>query len=191
MEKIPSLFKRDYNGNRQVYNVVTEGCEWVLDGQGVATEKFDGTSCAIIDGYYYKRYTLKKGKRPPASFIPTGNIDNITGKQTGWIMVIDLPENKYHIEAFENHRQTHKDTIIRNGTYELVGPKVQGNLYALDQHELWLHGSVVCIGITLTFDGIKEFLQVNNIEGIVWHHPNGKMAKIKAKDFGIEWPRGN
>ena len=26
------------------------------------------------------------------------------------------------------------------------------------------------------------------IEGIVWHHPDGRMAKIKARDFGIQWP---
>jgi hypothetical protein len=26
----------------------------------------------------------------------------------------------------------------------------------------------------------------HNIEGIVWHHSDGRMVKIKAKDFGIK-----
>ena len=39
MKKIASLFKRDYEGNRQVINEVVEGCEWVLEGEGTATRK--------------------------------------------------------------------------------------------------------------------------------------------------------
>ena len=27
-----------------------------------------------------------------------------------------------------------------------------------------------------------------DIEGIVWHHPDGRMAKIKRRDFGLSWP---
>jgi hypothetical protein len=26
-----------------------------------------------------------------------------------------------------------------------------------------------------------------DIEGIVWHHPDGRMVKIKKKDFGYKW----
>jgi hypothetical protein len=34
MKKIISLFKRDYEGNRQVYNEVVPGAEWVTNGGG-------------------------------------------------------------------------------------------------------------------------------------------------------------
>lgn len=47
MKKIKSVFKRDYEGNRQVYDEVTPGCEWVLAGEGVATEKYDGSAMMI------------------------------------------------------------------------------------------------------------------------------------------------
>ena len=33
---------------------------------------------------------------------------------------------------------------------------------------------------------IKAYLADGKIEGIVWHHPDGRMVKIKAKDFGIK-----
>ena len=33
-----------------------------------------------------------------------------------------------------------------------------------------------------------ELVIARNIEGIVWHHPDGRMVKIKARDFGLPWP---
>ena len=64
MKKIKSLFKRDYgSGTRLVYNEVVEDSEWVLNGEGTPTRKFDGSCCAIIDGEIYKRYDAKKGKK--------------------------------------------------------------------------------------------------------------------------------
>ena len=41
-------------------------------------------------------------------------------------------------------------------------------------------------GIVLTFDGIRDYLRAHDMEGVVWHHPDGRMAKIKARDFGIK-----
>jgi len=37
---------------------------------------------------------------------------------------------------------------------------------------------------------LGQFFKERNIEGIVWHHPDGRMAKIKARDFGIKRGRG-
>ena len=39
----------------------------------------------------------------------------------------------------------------------------------------------------ITYDELKAFFEKNIIEGIVWHHPDGRMAKIKRRDFGLEW----
>jgi len=35
-----------------------------------------------------------------------------------------------------------------------------------------------------TFDGIRGFLETMDIEGLVFHHPDGRMAKIKKRDYG-------
>ena len=41
----------------------------------------------------------------------------------------------------------------------------------------------------LTFESIRDMLEKGTgSEGIVWHHPDGRMAKIKRKDFGFDWP---
>jgi hypothetical protein len=36
------------------------------------------------------------------------------------------------------------------------------------------------------FEGLRTWLAENDVEGIVWHHPDGRMAKIKARDFGLK-----
>ena len=70
MQKIISLFKRDYEGTRLVYDEVVPGADWVIAGEGVATVKFDGTACLVKDGRLYKRYDAKRGRTPPAGFEP-------------------------------------------------------------------------------------------------------------------------
>ena len=181
MKKIPSLFVRDYDGNRQVINDVVPGSEWVLNGEGTPTVKWDGTSVLVNDGVLYKRYDAKKGKPTPPNFIPAQEPDEVTGHYPGWVPVLrSLPEDKYHIEAFD------MKSDWENGTYELVGPKVQGNPEGLSCYELFRHGDAPLFGVPLDFDGIKEFLKAQNIEGIVWHHPDGRMVKIKKKDFGFK-----
>src|SRR5690606_34157990 len=142
-------------------------------------EKFDGTCCMVKDGILYKRYDAKKGKTPPEGFIPAQDPDPNTGHWPGWLRVSpDKPEDKWHIEAH--------DPELPDGTYELVGPKVQGNKYKLKKHELWEHGARV-LSEPVTFNELKEWLKDKDIEGIVWHHSDGRMVKIKKKDFGLKW----
>ena len=54
MKKIPTLFKRVFDdGAVYMAEEVTPGLEWVLEGEGEATEKVDGSCTAIIDGKFY------------------------------------------------------------------------------------------------------------------------------------------
>ena len=50
MQKITSLFQRDWEGDSsRVLDIVSPGAEWVIEGEGVATRKWDGTNrfCSI------------------------------------------------------------------------------------------------------------------------------------------------
>lgn len=180
MKKIISLFERDYtNKRRLVINKITEGAEWVIEGKGVATRKFDGTCVMISNGKYYKRYEIKKDKKSPIDFIATNQRDLETGKQQGWIPVIfSNSDNKYHVEAFNEN--------LQDGTYELCGPRIQKNPEKFDSHCLILHGSFVIDNVPVEFEELKDWLIDKDIEGIVWHHlTEDKMVKIKKKDFGL------
>lgn len=181
MKKIQSLFARNYETDRLVRDEVVPGSEWVLNGEGYPTLKWDGTSVLVEDGLLYKRYDAKNGKTPPEGFIPAQDPDPITGHWPGWIKCEQTnPADKYHLEAFALK-------TYDAGTYELVGPKIQGNKQGLNHHELFRHGDTELHGVPRDFEGIKRFLSENKMEGIVWHHPDGRMVKIKSKDFGLKW----
>lgn len=181
MKKIVSLFQRNYDGDRLVRDEVVSGAEWVIAGEGIATRKFDGTCCLVRDGKLYKRYDAKAGKQAPEGFEPAQpEPDTITGHWPGWVPVGDGQEDARHREAWANPRQGDE------GTYELCGPKVQGNPEGFDCHVLVKHGVEVLHDCPRTFEALREYLSDGKIEGIVWWHPDGRMVKIKGKDFGIK-----
>ncbi|TWU59556.1 DUF5565 family protein [Crateriforma conspicua] len=184
MRKIQSLFCRNYETDRKIRDEIVPGSEWAANGEGTPTRKYDGTCCMIRDGKLWKRYEVKKGKKPPAGFEPATEPDPNTGKQQGWVAVGDDNADRWHREALEKG-EDHRGLPLHDGTYELCGPKVQGNPEKFDEHVLVPHGCEILIDVPTTFDGIREYLETHDIEGIVWHHRDGRMVKIKGKDYGI------
>ena len=185
MKKIPTLFKREFENHRVVgiTDEVTEGMEWVLKGEGIATIKWDGSCCAIIDGVFYKRYDAKKGKKPPKGAIPCCDPDPVTGHWPHWVKVDpNNPGDKWFIEAFKNTTFLPKD-----GTYEAIGKHFNGNPYGITYDALIRHGEDI-ISVERDFDGIKEHLKETQIEGIVFWKDGEPRCKIKRSDFGFEWP---
>lgn len=200
MKKIPTIFVRDWEGTigppaRFVLDKHHPDCEWVFNGEGTATQKLDGTCCLIRDGKLYKRHEVKPGKRAPEGFEEIEQ-DMETGKTVGWVPVGDVPEDKWHREALEHAKQYG----LHDGVYELLGPKIQGNPEQARSHMLvclfspfasgqQVNPDLVEMDIPRTFDGLRGYLVTHDVEGIVWHHSDGRMAKIKAKDFGLRRPR--
>lgn len=71
MKKIKTLFQRVIENHEivDILPIVTDGCEWVLKGEGIATRKLDGTACMVKDGKLFARYdfyTIVHGKRKKA-----------------------------------------------------------------------------------------------------------------------------
>lgn len=183
MKKIPTIFARDWNGDRsRVVDAPHQDCAWVFAGEGVATRKLDGTSCLVRGNRLFKRRELKAGQSEPANFISEGT-DAETGKTVGWVPVGDGPEDKYHREAWTGADKW------PDGTYELIGPNVQGNPEHSKFHLLIRHGGgpAGSLGnVPREFNELGKWLVGQDIEGIVFHHPDGRMAKIKLRDFGLK-----
>ena len=179
MKKIPTLFERDWNGDRsKVIDKIHSGCEWVANREGIATRKIDGTSCLMRKGKFFKRREIREDDAVPYGF-EVSTKDNETGKIVGWVPVDYSPENRYHFQAF--------NPALPDGTYELVGPKVQKNLEKYEKHTLVKHSDCEQYqDVPRTFDGLKSWLEGKDIEGIVFHHDDGRMAKIKLRDFGLK-----
>ena len=175
MQKIPTMFRRDESvRGHPVTDAVTPGCEWVLNGEGFATEKMDGTNVKVENGQLWKRRKPAERDYDVASYVPCDRAD---------------PADRWAYEAFDR-------AVWPDGIYELIGPKIQGNPHGREQHiivpvlppspDLEIPGG----HLARSFEGLRDFLASRNIEGIVFHHPDGQLAKIKRRDFGLPWPEG-
>lgn len=183
MKKMPTIFERDWSGDRsRVLDLPNSAAQWVFDGEGTATQKIDGACCLIRDGILYKRreatYEAVKNGIPGFELIDT---DPITRKCVGWVPVGDAPEDRWFREGRSSLSATPP-----GGTYELVGPKVSANPEGFAKHMLVNHEHLWIAQPPRTFDALREWLSSRDIEGIVWHHEDGRMAKIKLKDFGLK-----
>lgn len=183
MEKIPTLFERD-----ERFHVVDRPrpeCAWVFEGAGVGTEKLDGTNVRLTvrSGHLVR---VEKRRNPGKAQKQLGIVD-------GWYVDTDADsaEDKWILAAAGN-------TDVSgwpDGEHpcEALGPRIQGNPLALDDH--------LCVPFDLqaprlpevprTYEELREFLAGLEsryspgrlAEGVVFHHPDGRRAKIKRKDF--------
>lgn len=183
MKKMSTLFKKDPKDlGRVIEGEYNEENLWVFDEGVKATRKFDGTACAIINGELYKRYDAKKGKKAPEGAIPCCEADPKTGHHPHWVKCDrNNPADKYHWEAFDKRNGKGKD-----GTFELVGPKIQSNPEKATTHLLVRHGTIDIFDTKEVLENPKGFMENLDIEGIVFHHPDGRMCKIRKKDFGMK-----
>ncbi len=181
MRKIPTLFVRDWDGDRRyVLPQVTPGCEWVIAGEGTPTRKYDGT-CVMFDGErWWARREVKADKLLPKWFVAL-ETDPETGKTVGWEPVEQSSFARWHAEALDDDQWPEP---WRVGTYELVGPKINGDPESAGLHQLLCHACAQEVtSAPRDFDGLAAWLHAHPYEGIVWHHPDGRMAKIKRRDF--------
>lgn len=182
MQKIPTLYRRDFN-THLVTTDVNAACEWVLAGEGTPTRKYDGTAMNLDDsGAWWARREVKPRAKFPIGFWFVEK-DILTGKTFGWEPVAASPFAKFHADALEHSNRTEWQA----GTYELCGPKVNGNPEGFSYHVLIRHADAAQFGDR---DGLSPEMKVRTAwelgwEGIVWHHRDGRMAKLKARDYGL------
>lgn len=189
MKKIPTLFVRTFEG-RKITNItdeITPGCEEAFE-KGIATVKFDGSCCAVIDGVFYKRYNAKNGKKPPEGAIPCCDPDPVTGHWPHWVRVDENdPNDRWFVEAYRNILNACNAETLDDGTYEAVGPHFNGNPHNARRDLLIAHG-LEHVDVVKSFDGVRDYLTCHNIEGLVFWLDDEPVCKIKRTDFGLPWP---
>jgi hypothetical protein len=176
VRKVPTLFLRDEADRRYVTCRPNPAAGWVFAGEGRATRKFDGT-CVRLDelGGWWARREVKPGKAAPPGW-QAADWDPVTGKAVGW-----EPAGQ---SAYAKVLGQVDDVPDRPGTYELCGPKVNGNPEGYARHVLVPHGLFSLLLLPeLTYEALAEYMADTDYEGIVWHHPDGRMAKLKRRDF--------
>ncbi len=180
MRKIPTVFVRD---GRKVIDEVTPGCEWVLAGEGVATEKLDGTNV---------RLTVRCGQvvRVEARRNPSPAKKGV-GIFDPWYRDADGPTDKWITMAVECTDT--REWPDGEHCCEAMGPKIQGNPLGLETPVCWPFDlrPPPMLDVPRAFVGMGTcVLKLDSThapgrlaEGIVFHHPDGRRAKIKRRDF--------
>jgi hypothetical protein len=188
MEKIPTLFERDEHFH--VVNRPREECAWVFEGAGVGTEKLDGTNVRLTvrSGQLVR---VEKRRNPSRAQKSQGIID-------GWYVdtAEGAGEDKWILAAAGN---TDVSTWP-DGEHpcEALGPRIQGNPLGLDEHKCvpFNMSAPTVTEVPRDYEELWAFLATLDsqyapghlAEGIVFHHPDGRRAKIKRKDFPTHTP---
>lgn len=177
MRKIPTIFERDDATNRRyVTDKMLPECVWVLEPGAIPTRKYDGT-CVLVDESHVlwaRREVRPDGIMPP-NFTAVEH-DSATGKTVGWEPAEQSGFARYIEEASDAE-------CLPPGTYELCGPKINRNPEGLDSHRLLRHGLEGPVLPAGFWDDPGRHLHALGWEGIVWHHADGRMAKLKARDY--------
>lgn len=133
----------------------------------------------MFDGdRWWARREVKMGKRAPSAWRQVTGLDPVTKKWVGWEPAEDSPFVKYLAEAVADRDEW------EIGTYELCGPKINGNPEQMGAHTLFPHGAAT-LKVHPAFLELQCFLRDDypHLEGVVWWHPDGRKAKIKRRDF--------
>lgn len=210
MKKIPSLFVR----NRQTGFVIPEltpSCEWVMEKAWPAHRKYDGTCVGLflsvkgevrinegvgseeidkpedLTEVWMSRREVKQGHEFPDGF-EIEQFDPTTKKTFGWEPIEQ--------SSFYKHFQEAVDGLSKRylGTYELCGPKINGNPEGFKKHTLVHHWSTELLAnvhvldihemsVEDAYEALKMTLGYMPVEGVVWYGMGHGMAKLKRKDF--------
>jgi hypothetical protein len=211
MNKIPTIFLRDWeNDPSRVTRQWNPEAEWLLDNphSAIATVKRDGTNVRVTVTHYGNEtdITLEKRRNPSKK-------EKRQAEGAG----LPVPEPTYAVADPDDSQDKHIFAAFYETDFsdwpdgvwecEALGPKIQGGVESdtpclypfsfdpnlafdpianLDPFELT--PSKIYNAIEAYFTGMGGPLQGRPIEGIVWHGPDGRMAKIKRRDFGLPWP---
>ncbi len=181
-----TIFDRNWESDRKINPKLIVDFNFA---EAIATEKLDGMNIRI---------TLRAGVvvRVEKRRNPT-KVQKQNGISNPWY--VDAEESntqdKWIFDAVKNTDFSE----VQDGEWsaEAIGKNIQGNPLQLENNQVFIFSlpdwkaRITLKDVPTDFEAIKAYLverksllnEAAPIEGIVWHHPNGEMVKIKRKDF--------
>ena len=185
MQKIKTIFERNWEGNRGVIdkNIIE------IPSSAIATEKVDGTNVRLtVRNHVLVR--LEKRRNPT-------KLEKAKGITEPWYVDADEydPQDKWLYDAVKSINLDD----IEDGEWsaEAFGRNIQGNPFNWDSNHIFIFSHMptlkkhVFTNVPTTFIELKEWLlkqkstfnPERGIEGIVWWNHSQPFGKIKLKDF--------
>lgn len=166
---IPTLFLPDPDDRRFVVPIVREGCEWVLAGEGVARRQYDGI-VALFD--------------PAAPHLEEGGEPELHG----WFVeetatdLVPAWRSRFAAPMLAAARNLPVSNPPTPGTHELIGPGIRRNAERVPRNVLIAHRDADLVDAPRDFEGLRRWLLARQYKGVVFHHPDGRMAKLRRRD---------
>lgn len=175
MRKIPTIFIRDSKPKcTPVTEEINPECQWVFDGEGIATRKIDGVNVKIV------RDNLDEGSQEAYIRIKPNTRDYVEAEYEPLLCGMSW-KDKYIAAAVNSNEQWN------DGIYEAYGEGIRGNPEKVEGYHMVrispVDMSLAIIDVPRSYRGLMGYLATHDIEGIVFHHRDGRMGKIKTKDF--------
>ena len=191
MRKIDTIYMRDRLDRSILTSNPNRTCDWVFRGEGQPYVKYDGHPVRYKDGVWWRRGEWRpeiEGKLPPTHWEPCEPAPiGVNRHWPFWVPLAPTGDNSddYAYWAGIEYFLSHTEPVP--GTYEMVGLGINRNPYRLGFIDLWPHTGEPISGLSPNQAHLIEWFSAYDEEGIVWHHPDGRMAKIKRKDLGFKW----
>lgn len=183
---VPHVWELDKNG--YATDKVTKGCEWVTEGQGTASRKYDGVPVRVNG-------TINIQTDPMGPKIHRPNVLKLVGNDQ-W-MPIDPKQDVVILEARERRYST------LDGMYEVCGPDILGNAEGWEIHKMIPTQVQVpasegercftsCPRMLEDADGkkgLRSWLAQRPMEGVIFKHPDGRrLAKVETNTLRLTGP---
>lgn len=186
MRKIKTIFDRNWTTNRKVN--ATLAVDFDFAG-AIATEKLDGMNVRLTLRQH-EVVRVEKRRNPTKLQKSKGIIEP-------WYVDADpqASQDKWIFDAVNNTDYTE----VPDGAWsaEAIGKNIQGNPLNLEGNTIFFfslpawRARITLANVPSEFEALRTYLAQQKsaigketlIEGIVWHHPDGRMVKIKRKDF--------
>lgn len=201
MNKIPTLFLRNPENMKLVTRELNPDCDWI-DDFGIPSSQFtikkDGTNIQVIikDGVLVH---VNKRKNPSRE-------EKALGKVPVYINADRSdPSDQYIFQSVD--ATDFSDWPNGEWSCEALGPNIQGGIeskfpclynfqnnpeYVDDHYDTnkFFKGDGSGHNFFISYDGIKDYFEKNEVEGIVINAGKSKFGscKIKRRDFGFDWP---
>lgn len=195
MKKMTALIKIDRDKHMPLKEFNEIAIEAICEATEItATRKRDGQAMMFLGGdnkdidNWMTRRAVKPGKNIPEGFILAQKDEN-TGIFFGW----EPARNSSIVKILKDALSTFDIDAENGDTFELTGPKMQGNPEKMEKHTLFKHGSeemnIDIIGIIDSADPFDKLHEIatewleEGIEGIVLWIDGTPRVKIRTKDI--------
>jgi hypothetical protein len=205
VHSIPTLYLREFNTEARITPVVRDGCWWVVNGQGKATRLYDGVCVAWLPTIHakpaygreipllnvgalgvsvdwFQRVKIPASVKLPDDFTVIDQ-NRITGTWLGW-QPVDLEKDPLADALRVASGSLGDPATVPFGTYELCGPGIKDNADGFERPTLIRHADAEQLDdVPNEFHALMEWLvEHEQHQGVVWRHPDGRMAKIRRTD---------